>query len=84
MDKSSPACSRETWLLYCLLFLVAFNFPFVLIFNRTLTVLGIPLLIAYLLVAWLLFILAIFLIVRQLDRLNETVTSDVDEGNPRA
>ena len=58
--------SRELCLLISLLFLIAFNYPLVLAFNRTDTVFGIPLLILHLLGGWLLFIVAIFLVARNL------------------
>jgi hypothetical protein len=66
MNSPGRRRSRELCLLVSLLFLLLFNYPLVLPFNRTTPVLGIPLGIFYLLGGWLLFIGIIFLISRNL------------------
>jgi TRAP-type C4-dicarboxylate transport system permease small subunit len=79
MKEAKHNRSRELCLLISLLFLLVFNYPLVLAFNRTLPVFGIPLIILYLLGGWLLFIFVIFLVVRNLGR-NEGEVPEEEEG----
>jgi hypothetical protein len=75
--------SRERCFLVSLLFLIVFNYPLVLAFNRTTPVFGIPLVILHLLGGWLLFIVVIFLIVRNLGRDEGEESPKADEGRNR-
>ena len=79
MKEAKHNRSRELCLLISLLFLLVFNYPLVLAFNRTLPVFGIPLIILYLLGGWLLFIFVTFLVVRNLGR-NEGEVPEEEEG----
>lgn len=71
---------KERWSLGCLLYLLLFNFPVLLIFNGTRPVLGIPALVCYLFAAWLAFIVLAFLFARRLGR--ERQGGDEPEGEP--
>jgi len=71
---------RELFLLIALLFLLVFNYPLMLAFNRTHPVFGVPLIILYLLGGWLLFIVIIFLSVRTLGRKEDEERLGEDEG----
>ncbi len=43
---------RESWIIFFILGLILINFPFLGIFNKSETILGIPLLFLYLFVGW--------------------------------
>jgi hypothetical protein len=79
MKEAKYNRGRELCLLISLLFLLVFNYPLVLAFNRTLPVFGIPLIILYLLGGWLLFIFVTFLVVRNPGR-NEGEVPEEEEG----
>lgn len=66
-----------------MLFLILFNYPLVLPFNRTTPVFGIPLLILHLLGGWLLFIVVAFFVARQLGRNGPDGRSGSEGGQDR-
>lgn len=80
MKEAKYKRSRDLCLLIFLLFLLAFNYPLVLAFNRTVPVFGIPLIILHLLGGWLLFIVIIFLAVRNLGGNEGKELPEEDEG----
>lgn len=47
---------RTSWLFLSILYVTLFSFPLLQVFNRNTLIFGIPLLILYLLLGWLLFI----------------------------
>lgn len=83
MNAEKSNHGRDLCLLVSLLLLVFFNYPLVLAFNRTTLVFGIPLLILYLLGGWLLFIVVIFLIVRNLGRNGHEEDPGSEQGRTR-
>lgn len=74
--KKPPTTShlREAWVLFFLLGAVMLNYPFLQVFNKTSTVLGIPLLVLYFLLGWPASIAVIYLFSRRLN--NEPQTSN--------
>lgn len=71
MSDKPARPNRELWFISIILFLIAITFPFLHIFNRPLLVFGLPLLLSYLFVAWLLFIAAIYLLFYRNDDVDE-------------
>lgn len=69
-NSSNQPRLREAWVLFFILGIVMLNYPLLQIFNKPVTVLGIPLLVLYFLVGWPLSILVIFLF-------SKTLTNDV-------
>lgn len=67
MGSSRGDRIRGAWLFGLLLSIVFFNYPFILMFNRSRLLFGLPLAVVYLLGGWLLFIGGIYLFVRRLD-----------------
>lgn len=67
--KQPPTTShlREAWVLFFFLGAVMLNYPFLQIFNKTATVLGIPLLVLYFLLGWPASIAVIYLFSRRLN-----------------
>lgn len=70
MKESNPLQIREAWVLCFLLGVVMINFPFLHIFNKEITVLGIPLLFLYFALGWPFSILVIYLFCRTLRQNN--------------
>lgn len=68
MKRPDSIQLREAWLLFFFLGIVMLNFPFLEIFNKTATILGIPVLFLYFFIGWPSSILVIFLFSRQLER----------------
>lgn len=68
--KQPPTTShlREAWVLFFFLGAVMLNYPFLQIFNKTATVLGIPLLVLYFLLGWPASIAVIYLFSRRLNQ----------------
>jgi hypothetical protein len=60
MANPPSAQHRTSWLLLSLLYVMLFSYPLLQIFNRNTLFFGIPLLIFYLLLGWLLFIWVIY------------------------
>jgi hypothetical protein len=52
---------RESWIIFFILGIIMMNFPFLHIFNKPDTIFGIPLLVLYLFIGWLVSILVIYL-----------------------
>ena len=80
MGSSRKDRTRGALLFGLLLSIVVFNYPFILMFNRSRLVFGLPLAILYLLGGWLLFIGGIYLFVRRLDRHNGSEAPRDDDG----
>ncbi|MFA5699712.1 MAG: hypothetical protein WC913_00345 [Desulfuromonas sp.] len=66
MLESTPH-QRQVWLIFFFLGMVMLNFPFLQIFNRLETVLGIPLLVLYFLLGWPASIGVVYLFSRTLE-----------------
>jgi len=66
MKTPEPSQLKEAWILCFLLGVIMLNYPFIHIFNKDSTLLGIPILILYLMIGWPLSILVIFLFTRLL------------------
>jgi hypothetical protein len=66
MKEFNPLQIREAWVLCFLLGVVMINFPFLHIFNKEITILGIPLLFLYFALGWPFSILVIYLFCRTL------------------
>lgn len=74
MEKPPPTSHlRESWLLFFFLGAVMLNYPFLQIFNKTATVLGIPLLVFYFLLGWPASILVIYLFSRRLSQQDNAI-----------
>ncbi|PLX74773.1 MAG: hypothetical protein C0615_08735 [Desulfuromonas sp.] len=58
---------RESWILCFILGIVMLNYPFLHIFNKASTFLGIPILILYFFIGWPISIFIIYLFARVLD-----------------
>jgi|GEM_PF-455747 len=56
---------KEAWVIFFILGIIIINFPFIHIFNRDVTLFGIPLLVLYFLLGWPLSILVIYLFTRR-------------------
>ncbi|MDY0292471.1 MAG: hypothetical protein RBR02_09080 [Desulfuromonadaceae bacterium] len=67
MPASTPQ-QRQIWLIFFFLGIIMLNFPFLQIFNRLETVLGIPLLAMYFLVGWPASIGVVYFFCRTLER----------------
>jgi len=70
---------RSIWLFLSILYVVLFSFPLLQVFNRNTLVFGIPLLVLYLLLGWLLFIAVIFRFSRRLGQNGPAQEPDRDE-----
>ena len=82
--KFSPTQMREAWFFFFLLGLVMLNYPFLLIFNKPVCFLGIPLPVLYVFIGWPLSILVVFIFSRCLiieEEQNEA-TQDSDSESP--
>jgi hypothetical protein len=60
MATPPPNQHWTNWLCITIFFAVLFNYPLLQVFNRTTLIFGVPLLISFLLLGWLLFIWAIY------------------------
>lgn len=67
MSQPGRQNSKELWVLCFLLGIVMLNYPFLHIFNKLVTLFGIPLLLLYFLLGWPASILVIYLFTRQID-----------------
>ncbi len=82
-NKASPSRVREAWIFFFLLGLVMLNYPFLVIFNKTVMFWNIPLSVLYFLVGWPLSILVIYVFSRGLSldkELAEESTADREPG----
>lgn len=80
MNRPDPIQLREAWLLFFILGCVMLNSPFLEIFNKSATILGIPVLFLYFFIGWPSSILVIFLFTCWLER--ETSGNNEDGGSP--
>jgi hypothetical protein len=72
---------KEGWIVFFLLGVVMISYPFIHIFNKETTVLGIPELVLYLMVGWPISILVIYLFSRNLgDENNSGEDIGKDQG----
>ncbi|MFP4428940.1 MAG: hypothetical protein ACLFPB_06425 [Desulfovermiculus sp.] len=62
----SPSQFKEAWLFFFFLGLVMLNYPFLVIFNKVILFIGIPLPVLYLFIGWPLSILVIYFFSRGL------------------
>ncbi len=70
--KARQTARLRAWCLICFsLGLLLTNYPLLQIFNSTVTVAGIPLMVAYLLGIWVVAIVVLFVLARALSRLAE-------------
>jgi len=81
MKPTEPHRLREAWILCFLLGCIMLNYPFIHIFNKADTLLGIPVLVLYLLVGWPVSILVIWFFSLQLGRSDDD-TGRRDRGAP--
>ena len=65
-SKPSPSRVREAWIFFFLLGLVMLNYPFLVIFNKSILFWDIPLSVLYFLLGWPLSILVIYFFSRGL------------------
>jgi len=79
MKEHNPIQTREAWILCFILGIVMLNYPFIQIFNKELTVYGIPLLFLYFMLGWPSSILVIFLFCRTLEK--KAPPTDEDDRN---
>ena len=70
---------RESWIIFFILGLVMLNYPFIHIFSKQLTILGIPLLYLYLQLGWFASIMIVILFRHAIDTPGDT---QKDDGNP--
>ncbi|MFO7983232.1 MAG: hypothetical protein R6V08_07265 [Desulfuromonadales bacterium] len=66
MKSLKPFQYKDTWLAFFVLGIIMLNYPFLVIFNKTTPVLGVPLLYLYFLIGWPLSIFIIFLFSRHI------------------
>jgi hypothetical protein len=81
MATSNADHNRGIWLFFSALFVTLFTYPLLQVFNRTVLILGIPLLILYLLLGWLLLIGVIYRFTRRLG--NRPPPQDAEHGPAR-
>ena len=73
--------NRGIWLFFSALFVTLFTYPLLQVFNRATLVFGVPLLVLYLLLGWLLFIGVIYRFTRRLG--NRPPTQDAEREPAR-
>jgi hypothetical protein len=78
MANTPSAQHRTSWFLLSILYVVLFSFPLLQVFNRNTLFFGIPLLIFYLLLGWLLFIWLIYRYSSRLGKASEADDPDHD------
>lgn len=66
MKRINKEQLRDAWILFFILGVIMLNYPFLEIFNKTVQVMGIPLLVAYFFIGWPISILIIFFFSRSL------------------
>jgi len=77
MSNEPTTQQRQIWLIFFFLGVVMLNFPFLQIFNRIETFLGIPILVIYLFFGWPISIAVIFIFTR-------TIEDDAFDSNSEA
>ena len=55
---------RESWIIFFIMGIIMMNFPFLHIFNKTVTILGFPLMFIYLTAGWAFSIFVIYIFMR--------------------
>lgn len=70
---------RESWVIFFILGIIMLNYPFIHIFSKPLSVLGIPLLYLYLQLGWLISIVVVILFKHAIDAMG----SDDKDGGDR-
>ncbi|ALC16174.1 hypothetical protein DSOUD_1394 [Desulfuromonas soudanensis] len=83
MKEPKPTPLREAWVIFFLLGVVMLNFPFIEIFNKTTTILGIPTLVLYLFLGWPLSIGVIYLFSHRLENTSAPEGSEDDGRKDR-
>jgi len=83
MANLSSDRNRGIWLFFSVLYVTLFTFPLLQVFNRTTRVFGIPLLVLYLLLGWLLFIGVIYRFTRRLGKSPPTRNAEHDPARER-
>lgn len=78
MSNESTTQQRQIWLIFFFLGVVMLNFPFLQIFNRVETFLGIPLLVIYLFFGWPISIAVIYIFTRTIEDDESDHSSEVD------
>ena len=74
---------KESWILCFILGIVMLNYPFLHIFNKTSTFLGIPILVLYFFIGWPISIIVIHLFARVLDAPSDPEQIDHSEDRDR-
>lgn len=69
IDRKLPL--KDAWVIWFMLGVVMLNYPFLHIFNKNVTIFGIPLTILYFFVGWPISIFVIYLFSIYLERLND-------------
>lgn len=70
MRQLKPFQYKDAWLAFFVLGIIMLNYPFLVIFNKTTPVFGIPLLILYFFVGWPLSIFVIYIFARNISLFN--------------
>ena len=70
---------KESWVIFFILGIIMMNYPFISIFNKPVTFLGIPLLYLYLQIGWAVSIFVVYLFIRALS----LPSQQDDEGERR-
>jgi len=58
---------KESWVIFFVAGIIAMNYPFITIFNKTTTVFEIPLLFLYMNIGWLISIFVVYLYTKAID-----------------
>jgi hypothetical protein len=69
---------KESWVIFFIVGIIAMNYPFITIFNKSATLFEIPLLFLYLYVGWLISIFVVYLYTKAID-----LPKDDDTGRER-
>ncbi len=77
MRRLKPFQYKDAWLAFFVLGIIMLNYPFLVIFNKTTPVFGIPLLILYFFLGWPLSIVVIFIFSRHVS----SARKEEDEQN---
>lgn len=64
MRRPNPFQYKDAWLAFFVLGIIMLNYPFLVIFNKTTPIFGIPLLFLYFFIGWPLSIVVIFMFSR--------------------
>lgn len=78
MSNESTTQQRQVWLIFFFLGIVMLNFPFLQIFNRVESYLGVPILVIYLFYGWPISIAVIYIFTRTLKNKDSGQNSEGD------